>query len=364
MANDFVDMIAGGLPYDSTSMKTGVRLPILLKHQRILRELVRLDPRGGFFSQNMMAGAVRTLIATNPEAAAAMKALSAALCQPVDIATQRLAYNVRVMLAHTRANVTKWSRPKSKEEHVHFQEIQDMLRNRASPQKFAHHPFPNFRDADEEEGDDESDPHEEPVGTYFDGFLMKPFQLLPDGSMIDPLWCEYGKHGFVMAMFEGGVSLDTEIPNRCYKDGVFTKPEPETPQPPKCKKRPAAAGEKDIVKSLKMGAHAGDDDTDGEDGEDAEQKTPSKSRQRRLTVKLKKGNGGKVCIFIATTDKNKVQVLEMDDGEHKEEILQLATKTVLDSLKPYPGLSPKDIPKEILKEVRAKLRKIRGDVMA
>ena len=87
--------------YSSDDMKAGINCPLLVRAADVLKALLRIDPRGGVFSQGMLTEAFETCLGASGlretavmAAMAEGKGLGEWCCLTM--------YRVRVMLAHIR----------------------------------------------------------------------------------------------------------------------------------------------------------------------------------------------------------------------------------------------------------------------
>ena len=95
-------LVSGGLRYTSNDMKSGMDIPLLITHAKLLSELISLDPRGGFFGQKNMDAAFKYTTAQEK-----FKTSFEAWCAKnpdgpttTDRGCLEASYACRVMLAH------------------------------------------------------------------------------------------------------------------------------------------------------------------------------------------------------------------------------------------------------------------------
>ena len=87
--------------YDSSDFKIGINIGQLSESLLMLHDLVKLDTRGGFFSNGDLVAAVKASVVDKAgEVAMQAKALEAH--KPLEDMYLMIAYKIRVMLSHVR----------------------------------------------------------------------------------------------------------------------------------------------------------------------------------------------------------------------------------------------------------------------
>ena len=170
--------------YKSTHMKKGICAAGLLQWQALLISLITLDPRGGFFSQLDMENAIEKVYDdSTPETKEKAQQMAADDVRTLKAFLARLAYIIRVMLVHTR------SKYKKSDKDTEFAQLfaciaapvahaQTRGSSSAKADKKVHaNPFLNFRDEEEQMGEDASehddtDDEEVVAATYYDPILV------------------------------------------------------------------------------------------------------------------------------------------------------------------------------------------------
>ena len=219
--------------YPSLSFKKNIDNKKLAAAIGMLTEFVRIDPRGGYFSQKVMGRAVTMTLTDDPEFT---KHLVEQGCGPTE-GFALVAYKTRVELAHLRL---KFDGKKEGDEPSPFDEVYNIMKNSAKTDGsykkdrrsdrlgITHpsnrpHPFINFRGDNEGEGEEDenkSDDDEEEevitVARYWDPVEFKAVLLKSDGQLMFADTYNPSGDGFVIAgWLHDGSNLQLDIPETC-----------------------------------------------------------------------------------------------------------------------------------------------------
>lgn len=245
--------------YPSKDFKKGIHVPFLVWCAPSLEALATLDPRGGYFRQEHVRGAV-VKIAARPEWNLKVQKLARCMVKTFDDTITLLAYAVRVMLAHCREKFAAWLNavaksgreaaeepcPSNPEELIKIYKIFVTHTGDAVPaaaaakkkQRFPN-PFAAFRD-DSKALDDASEESDEEIAISSSDNEMvdiaaigtNVYKVLASGAKVPADSLEKGVAGFIIANF-GDESLPTKVPNRhLMADGTIPSPMPPLPPPP------------------------------------------------------------------------------------------------------------------------------------
>ena len=238
--------------YDSDDMAVGLNHALLVQAAPLLEDLLRLDSRGGIFSQTHLQTALSNAVAETDSQAKFMAKKPLAVNEQKDWEAL-CAYRIRVMLAHLRIaydnNIT------SGEEHV-LKTLLDHIGPAAASQtpgsakRARRHeralnrpnPFVHWRDL---AGDEEPEESEVPtiVSRAFNARTMKAEMILSDGSKLLADRYDKGSAGFVTAVWHSPpTTLLTEVPNAYCEGGAITATKPTSTTPTaRTMKRPSSS---------------------------------------------------------------------------------------------------------------------------
>lgn len=237
--------------YTSTSMSSGVDTPKLQDWAELIKALLALDSRGGYFGQLLVVAALNHLLGM-PEHAAAKNHLNTvdnlSKYGDFDSVVEVLGYKIRVMLAHARMKfdaqheltgplaVALENMGESSSESKRRRKRADRIGDRP-------HPFIHFRPDTADLDIDEEDAATR-VATWYDGKLGCCLMLFDDGTEKFADVYEESPSGFVVAKWldaNGVHTMETEMPNSCLQNGKLVL---YTPPAPKAKSKPAAEKKK------------------------------------------------------------------------------------------------------------------------
>ena len=252
--------------YDSTDFKIGMNTGQLSDSLLVLADLVKLDTRGGFFSNGDLVAALKASVGNKAgEAATQANALQAH--KPLEEMYLLMAYKIRVMLSHVRYAFDAHSGGTHP-----LNMLFDLMLEGPSPatppsdsRKLRRterlgrrlHPFICFRPADDE-NDDIAEEVPSVITTYFDGEDATTKLLLSNGEVLKALKYEAGASGFITAHWANSYSMKLEVPNSCI-EGDDTKLKPFEHKA--VKKRPAGRPKKKPASAMPVLAHAAAEDS-------------------------------------------------------------------------------------------------------
>ena len=263
VTNYQVPLLAHGVNlYKSLDMKIGLDRAKLQEHIGLLGDLIRLDARGGLFSQVDMETALAKLLGNARELGKPLGSDPAGDAEGLRL----MAYKIRVMLSHVR--ITHDGASKTDKLHnlqplfevmtaadargevTHAKKLRRTERLQLRP-----HPFLAFRssgDGGDISQDEDVDAVQEKarIVTKFyqpnDGVAVV---LMDDGETINSDHFERGPNGFVQAVWIGTPNeyYETEFVNTCIDDeGTFTPAVKPVPAPKgKAKKKANGEGEEE-----------------------------------------------------------------------------------------------------------------------
>ena len=302
-----VDAIVGKhvFIYESDEMQVGIDMRLLTEARSLLQDLVRIDPRGGFFCQDDMERALEALLLEKGRAGEFLEK-TATQNRPADDVRNHVAYKLRVMLAHVRIKYDTSSAtskpstlspifalmgkgPRGESSDARSQRRAKRLSKRP-------HPFINFRETEADSSETTSDADEPTVvGRFWDGKRKRAHMLLSDGVKVDADFFEKGEDGCAQARWAHDDStLALEIPNSCVDDEMGTIRDwvPVIKTGGKQRKKPAAAATERIADSSGVGGAAKDDA--GWAGSDAETVPGDPDNMRKQEVAEEEGEGEKL----------------------------------------------------------------------
>ena len=246
----------------------------------------KLDPRGSFFRQEDMVGAVKTLVDSQQHLTQFAEDAAAKMCLSMPELLAVMALKLRAMCAHDRARLTT---------RVKAERVEPLASKRPRL-----HPFKAFRPAEPEpqeqnsEGGDDEDEEEDadnqeqplPVCRSYTPNKNTAVCLMTSGEEIPADFYQEGEDGMVVAVWNdpgGNWELSLDVPNsRLNSDGTITQKV--------VKKKPSAPSAQ----------------TEGEEVAGA-----GVGNVIIKTAITKRGK--KCCLFLATTGPDKVQLLEASD---------------------------------------------------
>ena len=273
-------LFGGGLKYDSLDMKAGIDTQALLRYVGVLKALVLLDPRGGFFGQRDMAAGVRAL-ATMEEYHPAFESwrFSNNLAS-FEMGVTTWAYKLRVMLSHVRIKRNAYVALRS--DHTHPPELVDVYNNFSDvpmsvPQTKKLCPFVQFRapeivEVDEDLGEDTDNDVVSEIMRHlsFEENRVVGKRLMSDGSTeIASEYCD--EEGFALCRWEDGSSLATDIPSTYIAGDHIKRPDVPPSKPTLCKKPAARKDNKKIKKDAASSVVVVCDDEDIDAPQDEEE---------------------------------------------------------------------------------------------
>ena len=275
-------------------MKVGISVKDLLLYYELLKSLLLLDPRGGFFSQRDMEEAFQILGALAEHKAAFIAFNLNQSWVTTEAGIRRCAYITRVMLSHLRIKYDQFTAlGAAAANRAHPQQLQELYAlmcdrggtpadNKPTKRK---NPFFAFRESSDDDAEDDDAevgeqtvvPTEVPteVLTYFEHDEYRAVMLLSDGTYRNADTYSKGGNGFAVAQWVTGTSMDTEVLNKMINsDGAKLAKPPPPPPPlkrPSSKAKGKAKGKgKAKQKAEEKAAVAADADED----EDAEEEEP------------------------------------------------------------------------------------------
>ena len=196
--------------YDSDDMKVGRNIDLLVAAKLVIKELISIDPRGGYFAQTdiqeSLVGAM-----DEPSQTLLLGHTHGSGLEVADV-FHTIGYRLRVMLAHTRAihdDFYGLHHTKRGRSHPMIDTIEYMHKtihradgarkvSRDARLKKRPNPFLNFRKADSDE-----EPAEEVVvvSRHFNPFKRKAEMLTSDGALHNADYYKEGPEGFIVAVW-------------------------------------------------------------------------------------------------------------------------------------------------------------------
>ena len=339
MSNHIQDLIAkGGKIYASMNMKSGVDNALLEASSEMLQELLALDPRGGYFSQDSVELGVLTALK-----AKGMEQRWFALGHDV----AEVAYNIRVMLAHLRCK--KGVRASDALKGC-IEQIDTSVNKKAVERTKRPHPFVHFREGDSEEV--------APAAAariccrMWTGTSAMAFD--EDGGGFKAA-SYYEKDGMAVARWDlpGVDDLELEIPaSRIVGSNIVLG------TPGSTKKRPAAADGD--------GVEVVDERATKTRKREAKTRTTNEDEQEGLVMKVMPGHGVSARILLQSSHdcKDRAQIFEIQ-GKASSDIVprEFCGRVVLGLEGFVKTLAPPVKGASWLSEVRKFARDIRDEIL-
>jgi hypothetical protein len=209
--------------YSSVDMRAGPDVDKLLEHQPILVRLIGLDPRGGYFAQLDVEGAI--------EQAMTAEQLARMVDESQESTVSMTAFKIRVMLRHCRNIFDNVLHPDSHSLGAILKKI-DPSREQTSQKRIRKdlrlgtrsNPFINFRQDEVDDSDGEEPEEETCISRWYDLQSRTCRMLLSDGT--EQMADEYNKgdEGFVAAVWlKPSMEFQTEVPNMFLVDGRISE---------------------------------------------------------------------------------------------------------------------------------------------
>jgi hypothetical protein len=360
--------------YSTEDMKVGIDLPAMQRCIKLLKDIVKLDPRGGIFLQNHMSKALGNVLSEG-DYKALLLGKTIDQQKPLDEIIDLIAYKIRVMLAHLRLSFDSSQNDKNHPLKDVFACMQTATSSCSSNARKARrqerlgkrpHPFMCFRPADDQ--DEDMDEPVTIVTKYFDGNQRVAKMLMSDGSTINADKYTAGSDGCLVASwFKPAAQLSLTVPNSNLHGDQIVKY-----QPPICK-RPAKADKKEEEELKEEDEPIEAEDTamksEEEEGgaeeeeEEEEEKPDEKKPASKVELKIRPGHDNSMTIVVLTDSKDKAQVLEVNGAHGKqakmtprelcESIIQCLYEDLKDCEPPVSGA-------EWLPQVRQTAREYRG----
>ena len=192
----------------------------------MLEGMVKLDSRGGYFSQCDMKKGVQQAIESN-SLEASLVAACGHQAHNIDEACSIMAYKLRVMLAHIRRKFdagTEHTWLSSMFEHMKEQSKDPANNKRVERLGSRPNPFLHFRSSPESSDREEDHEADLVVAKYFDYSDNIAKVIKADGSTMSADLYKEGEHGFVLALWLPDISLELEIPNAWIQDEHTARP--------------------------------------------------------------------------------------------------------------------------------------------
>ena len=360
------------------------------EHKDLMRSLLAIDTRGGYFSQDDVANGIAWVAERDPEVKKALASIGLqraaakkrSTFQQESVTMQQVAYMIRSM---TRRLRRCFRNSKAKAAKDFPEESEMMATSTVSRSSSGTCPFPAFRDDDQEEEemdkeeDDDDDNDDENSLPFFDGMLLKAAMLREDGRIEVASYHEHGDGGFVVAVFDSGRRWESELPNKYLSDGVIVPPQDPHQEPPAdstgIKRRPAAASKQhDDVKRPKHNAAQEIDVVDEPDGGEEEEPEGGEAEEPEggeaeggeaeepekpfvLELILVKAHAvDKFALQLKTMgeSKNRTQLFEFYGAGKEEQVLHEVKAALHPALAPMitANMTVRQIPQEVLKDLR------------
>ena len=212
--------------YESTDLRAGIDVSILREWDDMLAGGMALDPRGGFFSQDLVEQGVQKALGEAGLEPAFERQACSCLKTPKELLAM-VAYKIRVMFSHARRSHS--SLPNVDR----YMFIPDRARSRTPPRFFVNLDLGEPAEAGGPDNDGVSAAlHLEEsitpadatlVQKYFDGHKWAAVQLMSDGCTTKASSYVAGENGMVVARWASGDTLELDLPNTCLRDGELLK---------------------------------------------------------------------------------------------------------------------------------------------
>ena len=275
--------------YTSDCFKSGLDQELLVKHARMASELMKVDARGGLFSQKLMCAALAAaLSAAKTDAELVLRTLHTG--KDKDEVLQLMAYRLRVLLSHYRVKFDNGSQ--DEELQAVFSHMDGGTNavwtakqaRRAARLAKRPHPFKHYQGKSVDD-DTESEEEARVISSYFNGSCA--VLLKDDGVTMAADVYKPGPRGFVIAQWVAeGHQLELEIQNNlCVNGALDHRREPTS----RVRKRPAACKE-----------HEEEEEKEKEEEEEDEEKATEKEEEEDQEEEEKEETEESVMAFDAS----------------------------------------------------------------
>ncbi len=219
--------------YDSTDMQIGRNIGLLTKSKSMLADLVRIDGRGGFFTQSHISSALKAALDVG-DWNAMLLGKTIGEQRTEDEILGLISYKIRVMLSHVR--IIYDAHDPQQGRHA-LQDIFEVISGAAKiPQVMdarkarrmdrisrRPNPFVCFRQAEQSAKTEEEEASI--ITTYYDGHSRVAKMLLSDGTTINADQYTTGPDGFIVAEWlQPPRQLNLEVPNGWLCDSKIQQP--------------------------------------------------------------------------------------------------------------------------------------------
>ena len=315
------------------------------KNKELLATLRHVDPRGNHFSQEDMRQALHIGIQ-----AKALQADLARSAEVLGITAEELkavlAMKIRVMCSHDRVRNPADSAC-----------VVGGFSDSSNKQRV--HPFVYFR-KDESEEEEALLISREFIGT-------QAVEHYSDGSMVEAGQYQAGPAGMVIASWDCGASLELEVPNSRLQDGRIVM----TPPPAAPLKRAAATFKRPAGSAASLTKQERAFQEEQEEPEEEEEDVElQEDPEFKIHMSVKPGHDESMCLFLQTSFDDKAQILQVSTSMVANCTLtpKEAVETCMAYLRPtlasLPRMRVKQLPREMLQEMRSAAQRCRDSLFA